>query len=50
MGYRKYPGVVRFAQGCVQIFREGRKQYFLPGFLRGNTGIAWVLLRYAELL
>jgi hypothetical protein len=34
--------------GCYQVFQRGRKQYFLPAFLRGSTGIAWVMLRYAE--
>ena len=36
--------------GCYRVFPSGRKQYFLPAFLRGTTGIAWVMLRYAELL
>ena len=35
--------------GCYQVFPKGRKQYFLPAFLRGSTGIASVMLRYAEL-
>ena len=34
--------------GCYQVFQRGRKQYFLPAFLRGSSGIAWVMLRYAE--
>ena len=33
--------------GCYQVFREGRRLYFLPAFLRGSTGIAYVLLCYA---
>lgn len=35
--------------GCYQVFPKGRNQYFLPAFLRGSTGIASVMLRYAEL-
>lgn len=35
--------------GCWRVYRKGRKQYFLPAFLRGSTGIAWTMLRYAEL-
>ena len=34
--------------GCYQVFPKGRHQYFLPAFLRGNTGIAYILLQYAE--
>ena len=35
--------------GSYMVFREGRKQYFLPAFLQGNVGIAGVMLRYAAL-
>ena len=35
--------------GCFRIYPRGRKQFFLPSFLRGSTGIAFVLLRCAEL-
>ena len=35
--------------GAYMVFREGRKQYFLPAFLRGNVGIAGVMLCCAEL-
>lgn len=35
--------------GTYMVFREGRKQYFLPAFLLGNIGIADVMLRYATL-
>ncbi len=35
--------------GSYRIFQAGRKQYFLPAFLRGSLGIAAVMLRYAEL-
>ena len=35
--------------GSYMVFREGRKQYFLPAFLQGNIGIADVMLRYATL-
>ena len=35
--------------GSYTVFREGRKQYFLPAFLYGNLGIAGVMLHYAEL-
>ena len=36
--------------GCYRVFHQERKQYFLPAFLQGSTGIAWVMLRYTELL
>jgi hypothetical protein len=35
--------------GSYMVFREGRKQYFLPAFLQGNVGIAGVMLHYAAL-
>ena len=35
--------------GAYMVFREGRKQYFLPAFLQGNIGIASVMLSCAEL-
>ena len=35
--------------GCYKLFRAGRKQYFLSAFLRGNAGIAYVMLHYAKL-
>jgi len=34
--------------GCYQVFQERRRSYFLPAFLRGTTGIAYVLLLYAN--
>ncbi len=36
--------------GCYRIFEKGRREYFLPAFLRGSTGIAYVMLHYAEKL
>ena len=33
--------------GRYQVFPKGRRLYFLPAFLRGDTGIAYVLLCYA---
>lgn len=35
--------------GAYMVFREGRRQYFLPAFLRGNAGIAGAMLYCAEL-
>ena len=34
--------------GSYQVFRKNRHGYFLPAFLRGSTGIAYVMLKYAE--
>lgn len=36
-------------RGVYTVFPAGRKQYFLPAFLRGSLGVAYVMLRYAEL-
>lgn len=36
-------------RGCYQVFQEVRRSYFLPAFLRGSTGIAWVLLLYSTI-
>lgn len=36
--------------GNYCVYRKGRHSYFLPAFLRGNTGIAYVLLCYAEII
>lgn len=36
-------------KGVFTIFPIGRKQYFLPAFLRGSLGPAYALLRYAEI-
>ena len=38
------------ASGCYRVYRKGRNQYFLPAFLKGSTGIAYIMLRYAESL
>ena len=38
----------RKAAGCYRLFTGSRRQYFLPAFLRGSTGIAYTMLRYAE--
>ena len=35
--------------GFYRVYRSSRKQYFLPAFLKGNTGIMYIMLRYAEL-
>ena len=35
-------------KGAYTVLPPGRKQYFLPAFLRGSLGVAYVLLRYAE--
>ena len=35
-------------RGCYQVFRADRRSYFLPAFLRGDTGIAYILLHYAD--
>ena len=37
-------------QGCYTVFQKERRQYFLPAFLRGSTGVAYIMLRYAELM
>lgn len=37
------------SQGCCRVYTKNRRQYFLPGFLKGSTGIAYVMLRYAQL-
>lgn len=36
-------------RGVYTVFPPGRRQYFLPVFLRGSLGPAYVLLRYAEM-
>ncbi|MBR5089292.1 MAG: DUF4135 domain-containing protein, partial [Ruminiclostridium sp.] len=40
----------RLQNGTYTLFAGNRRQYFLPAFLRGSTGIAHIMLRYAELL
>ena len=35
-------------RGCYRVFPAGRRSYFLPAFLRGTSGIAYVLLSYAS--
>ena len=35
-------------KGAYTVLPPGRKQYFLPAFLRGSLGVAYVLLRYAQ--
>ena len=40
----------RLRNGSYILFEKNRRQYFLPAFLRGSTGIAHIMLRYAELL
>ncbi len=39
----------RMSKGVCQVYDKRRHQYFLPAFLRGNSGIAYTMLRYAEL-
>lgn len=39
---------IREQIGCYRVYVNGRHQYFLPAFLRGSTGIAYTMLRYAE--
>lgn len=39
----------RLQNGTYTLFAGNRRQYFLPAFLRGSTGIAHIMLRYAEL-
>ena len=36
-------------RGVFTVFPTGRRQYFLPAFLRGSLGPAYALLRYAEI-
>ena len=36
-------------RGVYAVLPLGRKQYYLPAFLRGSLGVAHVLLRYAEI-
>ncbi len=36
--------------GCYKVYMNGRRQYFLPAFLRGSTGIGYTMLRYAEIV
>ncbi len=40
----------RVSDGSYKVYSKFRHQYFLPAFLRGSTGIAYTMLRYAELL
>ena len=39
----------RLSEGSYKVYRKLRHQYFLPAFLRGSSGIAYTMLRYAEL-
>ncbi len=39
----------RLSEGSYKVYRKLRHQYFLPAFLRGFSGIAYTMLRYAEL-
>ena len=34
--------------GSYRVYRKSRNQYFLPAFLKGSTGIAYIMLRFAE--
>lgn len=38
----------RAQSGSYRVFLPDRKQYFVPAFLRGSTGIAYAFLVYAE--
>ena len=38
----------RIINGSYPIFQKNRHNYFLPAFLRGSTGIAYIMLKYAE--
>ena len=40
----------RLQNDAYTLSAGNRRQYFLPAFLRGSTGIAHIMLRYAELL
>ena len=40
--------ILKKERGCYRVFPAGRHSYFLPAFLLGNAGIAYILLRYAE--
>ncbi len=39
----------RLSGGSYNVYGKLRHQYFLPAFLRGSSGIAYTMLRYAEL-
>ena len=39
----------RLSDGSYKVYGKFRHQYFLPAFLRGSSGIAYTMLRYAEL-
>ena len=40
----------RMSEGVCQVYDKRRHQYFLPAFFRGSSGIAYTMLRYAELI